>query len=312
MKTTIGKIFEIEWGQKEYHSKEHLEGKSGKTILISSSGEDNGVYGFFDIPIKYKAPFITVPSTGTIGYAFLQEKDCCVNDDVLILNAKEKLTKTQLLQVVYQIRKNKWKYSYGRKIIPERLSKQIIVIEDINIDAELLTNSLIPKIIPKKKIKENRNIKLLRVLDLCKIERKNALPQNAINLRGNIPYVTTSLKNNGVTAFVDEMPNTESKCISVALNGSVGEVFFQAYAFITSGDNAVLRLKAEYNPYLLIYIGALIKKHQWRYNYYSKMSLDKLKNLKLPIPFKNDEIDFDYIESIVKNSYGYMELKAYL
>jgi hypothetical protein len=91
MISTIGKLFDISWGQKEYHSKEHLIGLDGNVSLISSKGTDNGIYGFFDIPVKYKAPFITVPSTGTIGQAFIQENDCCVNDDVLIMFPKQKM-----------------------------------------------------------------------------------------------------------------------------------------------------------------------------------------------------------------------------
>ena len=42
------------------------------------------------------------------------------------------------------------------------------------------------------------------------------------------------------------------------------------------------------------------------------MSLDKLKNLELPIPMKNEKIDFEYIKKIVKNSYGFEEVKQYI
>ena len=42
------------------------------------------------------------------------------------------------------------------------------------------------------------------------------------------------------------------------------------------------------------------------------MSLDKLKNLEFPVPMKNEKIDTDYIEKIVKNSYGFEEIEGYL
>ena len=67
--TTIGNLFDIEYGQKEYHNKEWLEGNEGNSILISSKGDDNGIYGFFNIKPKYKKIIITVPSTGTVGHA---------------------------------------------------------------------------------------------------------------------------------------------------------------------------------------------------------------------------------------------------
>ena len=154
------------------------------------------------------------------------------------------------------------------------------------------------------------NIKLIKDIDLCDIQKKTALPQNALEENGT-PYVTTTSKNNGISNFVNEEPNTKAKCLTVALNGSVGETFFQFDDFITSGDNAVLTLKEKYNPYLLFYIGAMIKNHQWRYNYYRKLNLSKLKKMTIPTPYKNGNIDIDYIEKIAKNSYGFKELKKF-
>ena len=130
---------------------------------------------------------------------------------------------------------------------------------------------------------------------------------------GKIPYVTTSSKNNGVSGYYDEKPNFKGKCLTVALNGSVGETFFQFDDFITSGDNAVLTLKGKYNPYLLFYVGMLVKKYSWRYSYVYKLTIARLKKMQIPVPFKNTkDIDSDYIKKIVENSYGFDKLKKYL
>ena len=124
MITTIGQLFEIEYGQTEYHNKEWLEGNEGENILISSKGDDNGVYGFFDINNEFKAPMITVQGYGTIRQAFVQEYDCSVDDHLLILIPKKKLAVEELYQVAFQIRLDKWRYRYGRGITPERLASQ--------------------------------------------------------------------------------------------------------------------------------------------------------------------------------------------
>lgn len=310
MITTVGQLFRIEYGQKEYHNKEWLEGTEGKNILISSKGDDSGIFGFFDIDNYYKAPVITVPSTGTVGQAFVQDEDCSVDDNCLVLIPQKKLLKEELFQIAFQIRLNKWKYRYGRQITPERLATQKISL----IESKLSYNKLSKKFLPEKnkkiKVLENKNIKLIKVNDLCDIQKRTALPQNALEENGT-PYVTTTSKNNGISSFVNEKSNTKAKCLTVALNGSVGETFFQFDDFITSGDNVVLTLKEKYNPYLLFYIGAMIKNHQWRYNYYRKLNLSKLKKMTIPVPCKNRNIDLDYIEKIVKNSYGFEELKKF-
>ena len=310
MITTIGQLFKIEYGQKEYHNKEWLEGTEGKNILVSSRGDDSGVFGFFEIENKFKAPVITVQGYGTIGQAFVQEYDCSVDDHLLVLIPKDKLTMEELYQVAFQIRLDKWRYRYGRGITPDRLSIQKISLIESKLSYDKLSKKFLPEKSKKIKVLENKNVKLIKVNDLCNIQKKTALPQNALEENGT-PYVTTTSKNNGISNFVNEEPNTKAKCLTVALNGSVGETFFQFDDFITSGDNAVLTLKEKYNPYLLFYIGAMIKNHRWRYNYYRKLNISKLKKMTIPTPYKNGSIDIDYIEKIVKNSYGFEELKKF-
>lgn len=312
MITTIKNLFEVSYGQKEFENKSLLEGEEGNNIVVSSKGEDNGVYGFFNTENGYKAPVISVPRTGTIGQAFVQLVDCSIDNNCLVLVPKKELTIEQLFQIAFQIRLNKWRYKYGRQITPQKIEEQEIVLENLDVSFDKMVKELTPKEKPKQKIQENKNIQIMKVKDLCNIDKKTAIPQNAMNLNGNVPYVTTTSMNNGVSQFADEEPNFEGKCLSVAMNGSVGEVFFQIDDFITSGDNAVLTIKDGYNPYLLLFIGTLIRTHQWRYNYYRKMSLDKLKNLELSMPMKNEKIDLEYIEKIVKNAYGFEEIKQYI
>ena len=232
---------------------------------------------------------------------------------LVVLVPKKEMTEEELYFYTAQINMMKWKFSFSRMLIGRRIQNlEIVTYKDMKIKIKEKLNELIPKEKSKQKIQENQNIKIMRVKDLCEIKKKTAISQNALNLNGNVPYVTTSSMNNGVSQFADEEPNFEGKCLSVAMNGSVGEVFFQINDFITSGDNAVLNLKSGYNPFLLFFIGTLIRNHKWRYNYYRKMSLDKLKNLELPIPMKKGIIDFEYIKKIVKNSYGFEEVKQYL
>lgn len=312
MTTIIDKLFNITYGQKEYHNKEWLDGTVGRNILISSKGEDNGLYGFFDIPNKFKAPIITVQGYGTIGQAFVQEYDCSVDDHMLILIPKKKLSLEQLYQVAYQIRLTKWKYKYGRGITPTRLRKEKIRIEEFNIKYNDYLKKLIPKERGKIEIRENKNINLIPLTVLCNIERKTALPQNSMNRDGNIPYITTSSKDNGISEFVDEEPNAEGKCLTVALNGSCGQTFFQFNDFITSGDNAVLTLKGDYNLYLLFYIGFQIYRQRWGFNYYRKLSEGRLRKMKIPMPIKNGQYDLEYIKILIKNCYGFERIEEYI
>jgi hypothetical protein len=232
---------------------------------------------------------------------------------LVVLIPKKDMSEEELYFYASQLNMFKWRFSFSRMLISRRIfNLELVKYQQLSFKIRERMKELLPKNKMKKTIGENKNTQIFKVYDLCNVEKKNALPQNAITLGGTTPYVTTSSFGNGVSDFVDEVPNTKGKCLTVALNGSVGETFFQFDDFITSGDNAVLTLKEEYNPYLLFYIGVLIKNHQWKYNYYRKLTVPKLKNLTIPIPMKNKKIDLDYIERIVKNSYAFDMIKKYI
>jgi type I restriction-modification system DNA methylase subunit len=212
------------------------------------------------------------------------------------------------------------------ELVPEiYIESRIPSIVDIEKELDASVKEAVTYLIKQKRWREKHitqqenNIELVPLVyipekqenGLCCLNKKTALPKNQLD-KGDTPYVTTSSFNNGVTGFFDNEPNFQGKCLTVALNGSVGETFFQFDNFITSGDNAVLTLQREYNPYLLFYISVMIKNHQWRYNYYRKLNLGKLNKMQIPMPFKDGQLDLAHIEKIVSNSYGFDELKEFL
>ena len=117
---TIGDYFSISYGQKSLHSKEHLV--SGDALVISSSGIDNGCYGFFDFDDLLEPPFITVPSTGSYGEARVQEWPCGVTDDCLVLVPKAGVTREMMFIAAAVIRSERWRFNYGMKVTPSRIA----------------------------------------------------------------------------------------------------------------------------------------------------------------------------------------------
>ena len=115
----IKDYFDAEYGQRELTSKSSI--LRGKNIIISSQGIDNGCYGFFDYPTKYSPPLITVPRTGSIGEAFVQEYEFSATDDLIILIPKKEYEIEFLYFLIAIIRIEKWRFNYGRKVTPLRL-----------------------------------------------------------------------------------------------------------------------------------------------------------------------------------------------
>lgn len=310
MLTTIGKLFNIVYGQKEYHNKERLEGTEGNNILISSKGQDNGLYGFFDISTKFKAPFITVQGYGTIGHAFVQEYDCSVDDHMLILIPKGKISLEELYQVAYQIRLTKWKYRYGRGITPDRIKKQPIVL----VKSKLHYDEFVSRLLPDTRERVNTKIGKIRMTpltDLCNIERVYSLYMEEVDKSDEkVPYITTSEFDNGLGIFCNERPIFKKGSITVSLDGKSGLTFFQVSDFISGEKTAVLTPKSDKSISILFYIGAIIRAYSWRYNYGRKLSIDRLQKIQIPMPIDNKgNYDVATLDKLFNNSYGSDELK---
>ena len=123
------------------------------------------------------------------------------------------------------------------------------------------------------------------------------------------PYITTTERNNGVSIFCGEEAIVKKNKITIALDGKCGEAFYQINDFISGEKTAILNHK---NKHFLIYIGTCIKLLSWKFHYGRKLSMERLKKMEIPVPYKGSNIDFNYIESLVRNCYGYQEIKEYL
>ena len=66
-------------------------------------------------------PFVTVPSTGSIGEANVQVWPCGVTDDCLLLIPKPDTPKEYLWIAAATLRLERWRFNYGRKITPDRI-----------------------------------------------------------------------------------------------------------------------------------------------------------------------------------------------
>lgn len=302
----LDSLFDIEYGQHEYNSKGKLE--KGKTCLISSQSFDNGCYGFFDIVPKYRRPIITVPRTGSIGHAFVQVKPCCVDDNCLVLIPKGKNSLEYLYYVATKIRGDKWRYTYGRQITPNRLGR-LEVTPPHKFTSELNFEILRKKVSPKGVKKCNISIKKMRnipITKLCHLDRKYAPYLNKLDRAKEMtPYVTTTSVNNGIALYCGEEPNFEKDAITISLDGRCGTTFYQFDSFMAGEKTAVLRLKEGKDPHLLMYIATLIRIKSWRYHYGRKLSMGRLLKCEIPFPItKEGDIDLETIRKLVKNTYG--------
>jgi hypothetical protein len=118
----LGAYFKIYYGQYQLRNMDCLT--EGDTPIISAKGIDNGCCGFYDYDDLIKSPIVTVARVGPIGkgVAHVQEWSCAVTDSCLVLVPLSGVPIEVLYAAAAVVRKEGWRFSYARKITPERIA----------------------------------------------------------------------------------------------------------------------------------------------------------------------------------------------
>ena len=119
---------------------------------------------------------------------------------------------------------------------------------------------------------------------------------------GKTPYISSSSFNNGVDAYISEEPNFKKNFLTFACYGSIGEVFYHPYdAWVSDNCNVMYLKNHNLNEYIATFLIGVIKKEKYRFSYGFTGKLQTLKKLKIKLPSKNNEPDFEFMEFYIKS-----------
>ncbi len=120
--------------------------------------------------------------------------------------------------------------------------------------------------------------------------------------RGNIPYVSASASNNGITDYVDK-PNRAANMISLAYDGSVGSAFYQNTPWFASEKIVSIELKDQpLNRYIAMFLCRVIHNQKDKYNYAYKWSVGiRMMRSKILVPITDDgQPDYAFMEQYIR------------
>lgn len=309
----LGKLFTLKYGNRDYTDKSTLD--NGNSLLISSQGVDNGAYGFFDIPLKYAPPIITVPRTGSIGYAFVQLNKCNATDDCIILTPLNTYTKEYLFYIASLIRKTKWRYNYGRKITPKRL-EGLEAIPPESFKVSVSYDNLYKILFPKKTTKQRVTINIEKLVsfsitDIFNLERGQFHALDRLE-PGECATISRTSIDNGLVGFHKKPKSAKIyPPLTITVSTVTGDAFLQTSNFIAS-DNVVMCMpKKKLMPSTLIFVVAAINRTKWRYSYGRQPYKRIFQKTIIKLPVNNEkEIDEKLIEKIVTNQSCWESFKA--
>lgn len=297
-------LFIIGYGQKEYHSKSHLDEIKNGIPLISSKGSNRGIYGYFEIEPKYKN-VISVPSTGTICKAYFQEDGCCIDDNCLVLIPKKTLTKSEMIYISLLIRKERFKYMYGRQVTPNRLGKTKIdkIPEWVNNFKNINYNNLKEPLKKESISPYEVEWQPFKIIDLFKIKKgERLIKENRIN--GKTPLITATSENNGVVEFIDfeEFENSKNHFKDKITIDMFFNVFYHQYTYFSDDNVHTLIPKFENNnKYISLFLVSVLNRLKEKYNYGRQVRLSRLNNEFIFLPVdENKRPNWTFMENYIK------------
>jgi Type I restriction modification DNA specificity domain len=324
----LSEVFDVQYGGSFSRVADY---KSGSTPVIKSQATNNGVIAHLSIEPNH-AHVLTVARTGSVGASFYHEYPCYVTDDCMVLQPKSNMSAETMLIYARLVFQNAFKYNYGRKVTPTRLSLEKIPTPKY---VESLSDKLsIPKKpSPKSYNHSNGKIaldqtkwKFFRYDEIFEIRKGyyNKKPPLCARDEGDcLQFIGASESNNGVTSYhrlediqnfdrsgsIESYPTTIGKvfpanAITVANNGaSVGFAFFQPNQFVCSHDVNPLYLRDKVmTPEIGLFLCTLIRMERYRWNYGRKWRPSRMpySSVKLPV-LSNGDPDWKFMENYIKS-----------
>lgn len=301
----ISDLFKVEYGQRIYHSKSFLDGKAGKIPLISSGKNDHGFYGVFDIEPVYKN-VISVANTGSVGWAFYHNYNCCIDDNCLVLIPKIKISDQQMIYISMLINKDKYRYMYGRQVTPARIEN--IKLPNI---PNFVNKKEIPKVDKIKKSVSNKKIsfdinnwKWFSLGDLFTFEKGERLTK-LDRVGGDVPLITAGENNNGTAEYIslEDFKNKKKVFENKITIDMFFNVFYHDYKYF-SDDNihTLVPINFELNKYSSLFLVTVLSKLKYKYAYGRQVRLMRLPFEKIKFPAdKNGDPNWQFMEDYIKS-----------
>jgi len=304
----LSELFDLKYGVNlELYSLDESEKREDGIFIpfVSRTENNNGVSAFvkYDNNIKpISANTLTVAAGGSVLSTFLQPYEYYSGRDLYYLIPKKQMTERELIYYSICIKKNKYKYSYGRQA--NKTLKNILVPESIpDRFLDLKIENLNKKTFLDNKVSfQERRWNWFKISDLfevtgTKTTKKEIIQESGV---GIYPYVTTQATNNGVEGYYNLF--TEKGNVMVIDSAVKGFCSYQEQNFSASDHVEKLSPKFKLNKFIGLFLQTIINLEQFRYSYGRKFNQIKIRATKIKLPVdKNGNPDWQFMEDYIKS-----------
>lgn len=291
----------------------------GEIPLVSSGSTQNGIVGYIDEKGDGKAQIFkgNCITVDMFCNAFYQNQDfyAVSHGRVNILYPKFKCNLQIGLFICSIIKKEQFKYSYGRAVYSSEISNMIIKLpsttdglpdwefmEDYikSLNCKPPTTKVDGKSILDLNIEKWEEFCLGDIFDIKKGKRLTSEDQTD----GETPYIGAIDSNNGVANYIGQKAIHDGNTISLSYNGSVGEAFYQPKPFWATDDVNVLYFRPQnniiFNKYIALFFCAVLRQEKYRYSYGRKWVLESMRTTTIKLPANDGKPDYAFMERYMR------------
>lgn len=281
-------------------------------IFVSRTEKNNGVSAYVEVEDSIKpnqAHTLSVAAGGSVLATFYQPLPYYSGRDLYVLIPKKKMSEVEMFFYATSIRKNKYKYNYGRQAnktlkdilipskIPDELNKHLLPFKRSELN-KISSEKIIDAVIDLKAL-QWKPFNLNELFDI-----KGSKTTSILELKkygnGKYPYVTTQATNNGTEGLYDFY--TEEGNVITTDSAVLGYCSYQKLPFSASDHVEKLIPKFEMNEYTAVFLITILNLEQYKYNYGRKCSQKRIKKsvIQLPINEKGNP-NWKFMEAYVKS-----------
>lgn len=328
----LNKLFTIKKG-KRLTASDQIDGTNNYIGAIDSN---NGISNHIAQSPIHLGNTISLSYNGSVGEAFYQYEPYWATDDVNALYPKFKGFNPYIGFFVCTIlKKEKYKYSYGRKWTLYLMNNTVIKLPALKKDNKFVIDDHLTfsseGFIPDWQFMEQyikslhcKPIKTSNVFNDYKINPlfwkefsiggKNGIftcSTTPLSIKdelmpGNCPLVSRTAVNNGIDGYFDIDSNkiTEGNCITI---GAEGIYAFYQQDFFGTGNKVYTLRNNKLNKFNALFIITILNKEDYRYSYGRARILGKLvqEKIKLPAILNTEtneyEPDWQFMEEYIKS-----------
>jgi hypothetical protein len=278
----------------------------GKVTFVTNGFRHNGVVGF----VKPKPVDRVFRFTGIVLSAFVEATVQAPpfigrgngGSGLIVLEPRKAMSLDDLGFVAAYINEAlRWRFSWYRQASVDRI-KRLEILDPKKGRIHFDVRELMPELTTSTKSQWKAKFAPVLLDSIYKLIAGDY--HAAANLpSGDIPLISCGDVDNGIVRFVDVPPqHVYEHRLTIAFNGATLATKYHPYKFATKDDVALCEPRTPLRLSTEVFIQLMMNRERWRYSYYRKCYMEKLKRFHVPLPVKHGMVDEDVISSILETN----------